>query len=455
MKHFYFIIFLFSIPSHLLSQEDHTDFIEGPFESPQEITATCLDCHDGIEADIMKSRHWNWLNDQNQDTAKLSSSRGKVNLINNFCIGVPSNWPRCTSCHIGYGWEDSSFDFNDPFNIDCLICHDQTGTYTKLPAGGGMPSPEVNLEKVAQSVGPTKRKNCGGCHFNGGGGTGVKHGDLDESLIDPSEDIDIHMGVLEFECTECHYKGDHQIIGASHGSMAEGDNHIYCADCHAEDPHSKEILNSHGKSIACETCHIPKVAKEIPTKVWWDWSKAGSDNESATDELGMQTYSKKKGEFRWEKDLIPQYSWYDGSADYYAIGDKIESEEVVYLNSPNGNNKDPGSKITPFKVMEGKQIYDATNNYMVIPKLYGEGGYWQTYDWGSAAKLGMESVDLDFSGNYEFINTKMYWPINHMVASAENALRCTACHGTKGTKLLDWDALGYNKDPLKSGSRFK
>mgnify|MGYP000666355391 CR=1 FL=1 len=31
--------------------------------------------------------------------------------INNFCIGIQGNWPSCTACHAGYGWEDESFDF--------------------------------------------------------------------------------------------------------------------------------------------------------------------------------------------------------------------------------------------------------------------------------------------------------------------------------------------------------
>ena len=26
-------------------------------------------------------------------------------------------------CHIGYGWEDENFDFDNPENIDCLACH--------------------------------------------------------------------------------------------------------------------------------------------------------------------------------------------------------------------------------------------------------------------------------------------------------------------------------------------
>ncbi len=116
----------------------------------------------------------------------------------------------------------------------------------------------------------------------------------------------------------------------------------------------------------------------MATKVWWDWSTAGQDKEGKTDEFGMPTYDKKKGDFVWDKNVVPQYSWHNGKADYYQIGDEINPEEVVKLNTLLGKIKDPNSKITPFKVMKGKQIYDSENNYLAVPKLFGSGGYWKT-----------------------------------------------------------------------------
>jgi hypothetical protein len=101
----------------------------------------------------------------------------------------------------------------------------------------------------------------------------------------------------------------------------------------------------------------------------------------------------------------------------------------------------------------GKQ--DSKNNYLIVPKLFGQGGYWKTFDWNAAAKLGMELINLAYSGEYNFVETEMYWPINHMVAPAENALRCTECHTRKETKRLDWEKLGYDGDPMSKGGRFK
>ncbi|MEZ5011732.1 MAG: hypothetical protein R2744_09110 [Bacteroidales bacterium] len=168
----------------------------------------------------------------------------------------------------------------------------------------------------------------------------------------------------------------------------------------------------------------------------------------------MPIYDNMKGDFRWGKNIIPEYRWHNGQADYYQFGDKIDPGRIVGLNILSGNINDKNSKITPFKVMRGKQIYDSQNNYLIVPKLFGGDGYWKTYDWKSASQLGMKEINLAFSGKYNFIETEMYWPINHMVAPAENSLKCTECHSRKGHGRLDWEKLGYRGDPMTAGGRF-
>ena len=42
-------------------------------------------------------------------------------------------------------------------DVNCLACHDRTGTYKKIPAGDGMLASAVDLAAVAQNVGPTTR----------------------------------------------------------------------------------------------------------------------------------------------------------------------------------------------------------------------------------------------------------------------------------------------------------
>ena len=455
MKTILSLITIILLNTSLFAQVDHSEFIDGPFNTPQEVTETCLACHDGIDKDIMLTRHWNWLGDEFTDKNGVKTRIGKRNIINNYCIAIPSNLPRCTSCHIGYGWKDSSFDFTDGRNIDCLICHDQTGKYKKTPTAAGMPDPSVDLLSVARSVGPTTINNCSICHFNGGGGTGVKHGDMDESMLNPSPALDVHMGGLGFTCSDCHAGENHKILGASHGSIAAGENHISCSDCHSDRPHRKKMINDHTQAVACETCHIPTFAREEPTKTWWDWSTAGKNKKVQVDEFGMPDYAKKKGDFRWDKNVIPDYAWYNGSADYYRYGDKIKPEEVLELNKLAGDIDDTNAKISPFKVMRGKQIYDSRNNYLIVPKLFGKDGYWTSFNWNSASKLGMKEINLPYSGKHGFVETSMYWPINHMVAPVAKSLKCTDCHSKSGNKRLNWEELGYKGDPMFAGGRFR
>jgi hypothetical protein len=123
-------------------------------------TGTCLHCHgqgglipgENRATEVMKGAHWTWTA-TNQPAGHGAQVMGKKNIINNYCIATPSNEPRCTSCHIGISWRDNTFNFNNVTNIDCLVCHDTTGTYKKTPTGAGVPDPTVNLANVAMHVG--------------------------------------------------------------------------------------------------------------------------------------------------------------------------------------------------------------------------------------------------------------------------------------------------------------
>jgi octaheme c-type cytochrome (tetrathionate reductase family) len=427
---------------------DHTPIISGPFNSPMDVTRTCLECHPDAAQQVMETAHWTWespptyLEDRNEVITV-----GKKNSINNFCIGIQSNWPGCTSCHAGYGWDDANFDFSQEDQVDCLVCHDNTGTYVKGAAG--LPVEGVNLLEVAQSVAEPTRENCGGCHFNGGGGNAVKHGDLDETLYFPPSNVDVHMGEHDFLCTDCHQAEDHNIMGRSISVSLDNANQIYCTDCHSENLHEDQRINSHVNTVACQTCHIPNAATRDATKMFWDWSTAGSDEI----EESLHTYLKIKGSFVYEGNFTPEYHWYNGEvSERYIFGDTINPEEITPINLPAGAITDSDAKIFPFKVHRAKQPYDTVNDILLQPKTYGEGGFWTEFDWDLALELGSEVVGLDYSGQYGFAETEMFWPTTHMVKPADEALTCDQCHGAEGR--LDWEALGYYGDPLTWGGRF-
>jgi len=493
---------------------DHKDLVKLP-DNPDPITVTkeCLRCHDDAAEDMLTSAHWLWKGPSPYTIGqedKVTSGKA-TDTINNFCVAVPSNWPRCTSCHAGYGWKDATFDFTDKTRMDCLVCHDTTLKYRKAPPAAGMPYPQINLKEIAENVGKPSRKTCGDCHFQGGGGDAVKHGDMNGILYYPSRNCDVHMGGMDFQCHECHKTRNHKISGRSLSlPVAEGSRS--CEDCHTNQPHKYHTgegheghnllnhhLNKHTEHLYCQTCHSPVYAKCKPTKTWWDWSKAGDKSRKVEkDKYGMPDYSWKKGEFVWKESAKPEYLWYNGEVKRVLLGDKINPDEVTRITDPVGAIWDPTARIFPFKPMRGKQMADAENNYLIVPHLFGPGGYWKTLDWQQSFENGMKAAGLEYSGEYEWVETIMYWGLNHETMPAENALGCAQCHealtkektcdrchqdnrdvnfkkltemGTdfefmksKGrdvshltdqTDYLNFKALGYKGDPIIHGGRFK
>ena len=450
---------------------DHRKFKElnGPFASGPAVTQACLSCHTEAAGQVQRTKHWTWEFLNPGSGQRL----GKKNVINNFCISINSNYPFCTSCHVGYGWRDNSFDFSDESKVDCLVCHDTTGLYvkqpgfagepltadTEYPPGSGRMLKGVDLATVAQRVGKSSRDTCGACHFRGGGGDGVKHGDMDSSLAAPDEAVDVHMDALglDFTCGDCHLTSAHEIPGSRYALQArdkggyhmrgrEGDgNPASCIACHDNTPHKEAAaaprLNQHVRKIACQTCHIPAMARGgVPTKLSWDWSTAGKlDAEgkqfTIKDDHGHAIYASHKGDFTLGENVVPEYRWFNGKVQYTLLDDRIDpAQQPVFINRIEGSPDDGESLIWPLKIMRGKQPYDKDNMTLVTPHTAGDdaSGYWKNLDWESAIAVGMRSSGAPFSGAVGFVETQMFWPLTHMVAPKENALACGDCHQKQG-----------------------
>ncbi len=427
---------------------DHSKLaaLQVEFETPQEVTMACISCHTERHKEVMNSSHWTWEREEYIEGRGVTY-KGKKNLINNFCIGIGGSEQACTKCHVGYGWEDKSFDFVDEKNVDCLICHDGSEKYSKKSGAAGYPKDSLDLTAIAQSVGIPQRANCGICHFYGGGGNNVKHGDLEEAMFSCEKDVDVHMGIdgMDMSCVDCHTAENHKILGQMYSVSSMDKERVTCEQCHTETPHTDDLLNEHVVKVACQTCHIPKYAKVNPTKLTWDWSTAGKLKDGKPyheeDEDGNHTYYSIKGTFTWGKNIEPEYIWFNGTADHYLIGDVVDTTEVIKVNTLNGEYKDENSKIIPVKIHRAKQIYDCKNKMLIQPKLFakrkGEGAYWKDFDWDLAAKLGMEAVDASYSGSFCFVKTEMYWPINHMVSTKEKAVGCIECHTRDNSRLAN------------------
>ncbi len=447
------------------STADHGKFkvLQQPFATGPEVTAACLTCHTAAARQVQHTKHWTWESvDPN-----TGQKRGKKNIINNYCTSPISNEKDCMACHAGYGWKDSSFDFSVEKNVDCLVCHDTTGTYRKLPGDAGHPVYQrrefppgsgriveaVDLGRVARSVGQPSRSNCGSCHFFGAGANGAKHGDLDSSLQHPGKYLDVHMDEkgLNFSCVTCHATRGHVVSGSRYQLAAadKGPAHIRgkddanpasCQSCHGNKPHPAARLNNHTDKLACQTCHIPEFARsQIGTERSWDWSQAtvmGADGKPTVrkDSGGRRAFDSKKGAWVWEAYVIPEYRWFNGSSSFKTLGDKINPDQVVAINTPGGSPNAADSRVWPMNVHRGKQAYDKVNNTLTVVHTAGEdeSALWHNYDWSKAITAGMKAANLPWSGQYGFVSTEMSWPITHMVAPKGDALSCNQCHTPPG-----------------------
>ncbi|MBT8110929.1 MAG: tetrathionate reductase family octaheme c-type cytochrome, partial [Gammaproteobacteria bacterium] len=455
------------------AEQLHKGYFE---EHAYEGTRSCLNCHGKIGDELITTAHFKWEGFASNIEGHAGHIHGKRDILNNFCIAIPSNEGRCTQCHAGYGYAEAGFDFSDPDNVDCLVCHDQTGEYSKAPKTAGLPADGVDLTLVAQSVamnsGVPTIDNCISCHAEAGGGDNVKHGDLSLSLANTTRDFDVHMGTdgADYECVECHKverDGDemvsHGIGGMPYHSVEEGDMQ-QCEDCHSSrltqhiNTTVAGIINFEGHDrLACQVCHIPTFARNQSTKTEWYWAEAGQDiaEEDIPLIAGRKAYDKKKGRFVWENDVRPELRYFNGKYKKFLIGEgsDVFTSEPVVLAEPVGDYTDPAAMIYPFKKMIGNQPADANTNKILVPHLFGGAGgpnaYWGKYDWNLALQDGSNVTGQGYTGEYRWVDTKMYLSVNHEVAPAEMAYgmdgHCDDCHFSD---QIDWGALSWSGDPI-------
>lgn len=422
--------------------------IQGPFDSAAEITAVCLKCHHQQAVEVLQSTHWTWERQQTVNGKNILS--GKKDSLTGFAIDVSSNFTRCMGCHVSNTRPDIDLNASTPEMVDCLVCHDTTNTYRQADPTKPADNTSANFELMARNVGRPTTVNCTTCHFADCGLPAT-----DQSGVTASENLlpfrDIHLDRLttSFTCQDCHPRNSgHNFTrktGRMNGSSGEG-----CASCHSAVPHSIDQLNHHGATIACQTCHIPQYADKKPVIISWNWIMTGKANRVYRYRSRNRTMAQDENGFTSATEIEPVYRWDDGADLVYTRGQRINPQELTYLQRP--SDRSPKSKITPFRVIYSTQMYDTKYRYLISPLLQPTGStLFPGSDWDSVARQGMQAVVLPYSGQYSFAPTAALRRINHGVAPKAEALGCLDCHGSAG--WMPWKELGYDHDPWTDNAR--
>lgn len=430
-------------------------------------TTTCLECHDEEAESFFHSQHYQWRGETPAVVNAEGLALGKMSMINDFCtnpsgkqwIGEVKNAEGkvvakgCSGCHAGLGKLPTQEISDEQLeNIDCLMCH-ASGYRRDLYAtddGGWEWRPilwknQEGLDSVSKRLSLPTRTMCLRCHSNSGGGPNYKRGDIAYLLKDPPLEFDAHMasedhGGPDLQCVDCHASNDHRVKGrgvdlAASDAPAE---RLSCdGACHNKEPHAIAALDGHTDKVYCTTCHIPVFAKDDPTDMYRDWSDI--------------KYSEKKGKYTYsikllEQNVVPVYAWNNGQSWLQLPSQPVrkDADGVITMAMPEGSRDDPEAMIMPFK-LHGAKMPVLNDKNWILP-IHTESVYVDGNVDRAVRDAGREFYGLD-DIEYTWAETKRYMGIYHEVAPAKDALTCLDCHRPKGR--MDWQALGYDGDPLE------
>jgi hypothetical protein len=200
---------------------------------------------------------------------------------------------------------------------------------------------------------------------------------------------------------------------------------VACSNCHTEKPHKGTqagYLNMHVRRIACQTCHIPAIARDakFPTISERDWTRPVVNEKTG---LYGPTHT-------FVSNIRPVYRWWN--------------RMMEVPPAPVGSLNDPQSKIAPWKQIKYTVIADKATGKTIYIKA---GTYAVTGDPSAAAKKGAEDGKQTYSGEWKGETEWMMLSVNHQVAPRAEALKCAACHSANS--VLDYKALGYSADRIK------
>lgn len=412
------------------------------YEGPQ----TCVACHQEEANGALHSEHVQW--------------QGKWTQVNTYCTAPEPADYACLNCHATTG-AVKNLTVND---VDCLICHSNTyqrslqplsipltvvdwmgnsktyntplknaqGNYEFKPRYDLMPA-GTTMESLAQNVSLPNRATCLRCHAKAGGGDGVKRGDLSTASANPSLASDVHMSPTgaNLLCQDCHAVDNHKIAGRGIDLRVSEGVTPTCQQCHSTSPHVDSQLNTHAQRVACQTCHIPTFAKDVPTEMSRDWTQPSWSSTACSGQGGWIGHEVKA------QNVIPTYTFWNGQSNVYDLANPlaIGSDGFYTMAEALGSIQD--GKLYPIKVHTSVQPRSDATGRMV---QYDVAWNFMTGFFEQAAQRGLAFMGLGGT-NYSWVNTRAEQLITHGVSPAAQALTCAACHTTR--TQMDLRTLGY------------
>jgi len=432
----------------------------------------CQRCHAAEANEVLGSVHYQMkgsaaemVNGQAQQ-GKIIQRDGSGNIIagtsamNAYCVNVLGNWGGCSGCHVGLGAEPTATNSS---NIDCLMCHQKNYKRIKI---NGLFQPDtanmcIDMNTAVRTVHKPKRDNCLQCHAVGGGGDNFKRGDMalaHKSTTDTT--FDRHMATTggNLVCQDCHTTTQHRIAGRGTDLRPlDSTTAVNCSTsaCHPtklnSSGHATTGVNKHVGRVACQSCHIPKYAKNASD------TPATEATETHRDWTVPEWNTAKN---RWEptgtkaNNLTPKYLHWDGTSWGYNLKDPavFDSKTGAYqVSRPQGGINDADSKLYPFKYKTAKQAYAGSLNMLIAIDT---SKYWAMpvppyaptqADISATVAAGLMNMGYSATTPFSWVTTDEYQLITHEVPTASNnVLACTQCHiNSTATQMKLQTDLGY------------
>jgi len=434
-------------------QGDHEGLTwEGP--------GTCLECHTGEATDVHGSVMYQWQGPSPQMTSGPASQGKIAGGVNSYCINILGNWNACGGCHIGLGTPpQTEATPAELANIDCLLCHQQAYKRKRVD-GVFVPDTEamaITMDQAVQTVHEPERINCLQCHAKAGGGDAVKRGDLTLAHAGTTDTtFDVHMATTgeNLRCQDCHAAGDHRFAGrGSDLRPTDSAAVLECTNCHAEmatpSGHEGSTIDRHVARVACQTCHIPRYAKNA--------SDSAATEATETHRTWLSTHSPSPPFHPASdkaNDLVPVYRFWNRLNRNYLLGDTAVIDPMTgrYPTSrPIGHASQSESKLYAFKYKTAEQpITNADSKLIALDTSV----FFATHDAAAATEQGLVNMGLPSTAAYSWVETDTLQMLNHEVAPHGQALRCDDCHGPAARMNLQRD-LGYGLRGEKSAICFQ